>query len=181
MGIQNIPRTYPEILSWSTQYESRAMIPSTTSHDLAETTTSLLIYYVPSFLKPLAKKLIIGLMDDRLREAMIYKKPERWVGWVLGGFWAVRKVYLRNFALPRTKPIYYTEEEKNEFGKYNICYADNEVPPSLPSPAASLCNGWRFACMYTDFQAMVSPTKSSRSNKPLVELPLGDSESESGI
>src|SRR5579859_504342 len=39
MGIKDIPRTYPSIQTWSHQYESRAMIPSPASHDLAETTT----------------------------------------------------------------------------------------------------------------------------------------------
>src|SRR5579859_6269350 len=140
MGIKDIPRTYSEMRHWAAQYESRAMIPSSTSHELAEITTSLLIYYMPSFLKPLAKKLIIGLMDDQLREAMMYEKQAKWVYWCLSGFWAARKAYLRNFALPRIKPIYYTEKEKNEFGKYNVCYADNEVPDLLPSPFLSKHN-----------------------------------------
>ena len=130
MGIHSIPRTYPEILHWSQTYESKTMIPTTPSHQLAEITTSLLIYYQPSCLKPLAKKLIIGLMDERLREAMMYPRQERWVYWVIEGFFGIRRVWLRNFALPRWRGVYYTSDKENEFGRYNVNYADNEV--SLP-------------------------------------------------
>jgi hypothetical protein len=112
------------------------MIPSPTSHQLAEITTSLLIYYQPSFLKPLAKKLIIGLMDTRLREAMMYPRQGRWVYWFIRGFFEVRKVWLRNFALPRWRGVYYTSEKENEFGRFVVNYADNEVP--APSNSNSL-------------------------------------------
>ena len=131
MGIKDIPRTYPSIQTWSQKYESHAMIPSPTSHDLAETTTSLLIYYMPSFLKPFAKKLVIAMLDDQLRLAMVYERQGRWLHWLIWVFFAVRKVYLRNFALPRWRGVYYTKAEMNEFGKFNVCYADNEVFPSF--------------------------------------------------
>jgi len=127
MGIHSIPHTYPQIKHWSTQYEQTHLIPSPPTHPLAETTTALLIYYQPSFLKPLAKKVIIGLMDDPLRKAMVYEPQGQWVHWGIWMGFAVRRGWVRNFCLPRWRGVFFTERERNEFGRWNVCYADNEV------------------------------------------------------
>jgi len=127
MKIENIPETYPEIRDWADEYEIRAMFPTDTTHQLAETTTALLLYYTPNAIRGFAKKMIIGLVDERLRGAMMYPPQPSWVHSLINGFFAFRGVLLRNFFLPRYTPLSFTRKEKNEYGRYNLNWSDNEV------------------------------------------------------
>jgi hypothetical protein len=127
MKIDNVPKTYPEMRDWADEYEKRAMLPNETNHQLAEITTSLLLYYTPNIIKGFAKKLIVGLMDERLRTAMIYPPQPSYIHNFINGFFTIRRFLMRNFFLPRYKRVSYTTDEKNKFGRYNVNYADNEV------------------------------------------------------
>jgi hypothetical protein len=127
MNIENVPKTYIEMRDWADDYEKSAMFPSETNHQLADLTTNLLLYYTPTLIKPFAKKLIIGLMDDRLRNAMIYSPQGPFIHNFINGFFKLRGFLIRNFYLPRISRITFTEEEKNKYGRYNVKYADNEV------------------------------------------------------
>ena len=127
MNIENVPKTYPEMRDWADEYEKRAMFPSETNHQLADLTTGLLLYYTPKFMKGFAKKLIIGLMDDRLRTAMIYPPQEPFIYNFIHVFFLVRGFLIRNFHLPRISAITLTQKEKNKYGRYNVNYTDNEV------------------------------------------------------
>ena len=127
MGIENVPRTFVEIRDWADEYEKRAMVPNETTHEFAEITMGILLYHTPKFLKGLVKTILIGFMDDRLRNAMLYPPSPKWVTKFIPGFFTVRRFLLRNFFLPRWKGIHYTTMEKNKYGRYNTNYADNEV------------------------------------------------------
>jgi len=127
MHIENIPETFEEMKAWADEYEKRAMLPCDQAHELAETAMGLLLFYIPRFIKPFVKRLLIAIMDDRLRKAMMYPEQPLWVYKFLEYFVAVRRFLLRNFFLPRYKGTSYTTEEKNQFGRYNINYTDNEV------------------------------------------------------
>src|SRR5271170_1047389 len=127
MNIENVPKTYIEMRDWADDYEKRAMFPSETNHQLADLTTNLLLYYTPNLIKGFAKKLIIGLMDDRLRNAMIYPPQGPFIHNFINGFFKLRGFLIRNFHLSRISRIKFMEKEKNKYGRYNVNYADNEV------------------------------------------------------
>jgi len=127
MKIKDIPRTYEELETWAQEYEKRAMLPTEKSHQLANITTGLLMFYVPTFVKPFVKKVIISVMDERLRIAMMYPPASIYIHRLLSSFVLVRRFLMRNFFLPRWKPVLFTEREKNKFGRYNTIYSDNEV------------------------------------------------------
>jgi hypothetical protein len=126
MHIENIPETYEEMRDWADAYEKRAMLPSELNHELAETTTALLLYYTPSLIKPFAKKVLIGLMDDTLRKAMMYPEHPAYVR-CINGFFTIRRFLIKNFFLPRWQPVKYVQDTQNQWGRYNINYTDNEV------------------------------------------------------
>lgn len=128
MNIQNIPETFHALQTWSKDYERQTMKPTEASHQLAETTISLVLYHVPNFLKSIAKRLVIGLMDNQLRTAMILPSQPRWVRRTINGFFTVRRVLLRN-ALPRLKPFLWINDESNESGQYNVNWAYVDVYP----------------------------------------------------
>src|SRR5438552_13819281 len=91
MKIENIPRTYLEIRDWADEYEKRAMFPSEQNHQLAEITTGLLLFYTPNVVKGFAKKLLVALMDDRLRNAMIYPPQSQFIHKFIGLSFAIRR------------------------------------------------------------------------------------------
>jgi len=131
MHIENVPETFEEMRTWAEEYEKRAMYPTEQTHELAETTMGLLLYYTPRWIKPFIKRLLIAIMDDRLRTAMMYPEQPPWIHKSIEWFAIVRRFLLRNFFLPRNEEVVYTSLEKNEHGRYNINYTDNEVFCSL--------------------------------------------------
>lgn len=127
LKIKDIPKTYSEVRDWASEYEKRAMVPTEANHQLAEVTIGLFVNYVPGIFKTIIKRIIIGLMDDRLRAAMMYAPQPYWVDAFINWGFRIRGFLLRNFALPRTKRIIHTSEERNRFGRYTVNFADNTV------------------------------------------------------
>jgi hypothetical protein len=127
MHIKNVPKTFEEMKAWADEYEKRAMLPSEQTHELAETAMGLLLYYTPKWIKPFVKRLLIAIMDDRLRIAMMYPEQPPWIHKFIEYFAITRRFLLRNFFLPRYVEVEYTSLEKNEHGRYYINYTDNEV------------------------------------------------------
>jgi hypothetical protein len=133
MNVKDVPRTFEEMRDWADEYEKRAMVPSEPTHQLAEVTIGLLLYYAPGFLKGFLKRIIIAFMDYQLRTAMVYEPQPEWIHRLINWGFAVRGFLLRNFALPRIGRITFTSDEKNKWGRYTVNYADNVVshPHSL--------------------------------------------------
>lgn len=61
-----------EVMEWSEQYEKDCMVPNVNSMKTADETTRILLWSVPGPLKGAGKNLVSALMDDRLRNAMMY-------------------------------------------------------------------------------------------------------------
>ncbi len=74
MGIKDIPDTLEGLVEWSETYERNCMRYQLCNREVADHTTNLLLYALPSFLHGFARKLVASLMDDRLREAMGYRR-----------------------------------------------------------------------------------------------------------
>ena len=60
-----------EIIEWSLRYEEGEMVPAKSNWFVAEQTTRILLWPVPSWGKAWGKKAVYVLMDDRLRKAMM--------------------------------------------------------------------------------------------------------------
>ena len=69
---------------------------------------------------------VIALMDDRLRNSMLYETPPRLVTLIVHGMLRLRKSYLRHFALPRPKVWRYHNftEEMSKEGTYHLTAYD---------------------------------------------------------
>jgi hypothetical protein len=92
---------YTDLKSWSLAYESRVMLPSTSNHTVAEQTTSILLYNIPTFLHPYGKNAVYALMDTRLRRAMLYPDPPPLYPKLIQGVLYVRKLLIRHALPPR--------------------------------------------------------------------------------
>ena len=60
-----------ELAAWSEEYERECMVPAETNKKTANETVEILLWNMPSLLKPFGKKIVSVLMDDRLRTAMM--------------------------------------------------------------------------------------------------------------
>jgi hypothetical protein len=71
-GFQDGIHWLEEISAWSHEYEVRHMKPHEQNKEIAEKTIDVLVYNLPGFMKPLGVYFVSFLMDERLRNAMMY-------------------------------------------------------------------------------------------------------------
>lgn len=61
-----------EMEAWSMEYEAKHMLPADSNRELAAGSREHLLAATPGFMKPVMRKLVAALMQDRLRIAMMY-------------------------------------------------------------------------------------------------------------
>ncbi len=61
-----------EVIEWAKGYEKKAMMPDENNRKTAEHTVAILLWGVPNLMKPFGKRVVSAIMDDRLRNAMMY-------------------------------------------------------------------------------------------------------------
>ncbi|KAF2401291.1 hypothetical protein EJ06DRAFT_529415, partial [Trichodelitschia bisporula] len=89
------------IEKWSDDYEARTMVHHPNNQIAGDATAALLLWDVPHFLHGFGRQVVAALMDERLRLAMGFEKPPRWVAGLVHGGLLVRKYAIRYLALPR--------------------------------------------------------------------------------
>ncbi|KAM5458159.1 hypothetical protein MaudCBS49596_000071 [Microsporum audouinii] len=90
-----------EIDAWSREYERKYMVPDEYNHQTANETVALLLYNAPEFLHPFMRKGVAFLMEDRLRVAMMYDRPEWMYRFIFSNILALRQFVARHLLLPR--------------------------------------------------------------------------------
>lgn len=73
-GFQDGIQWLEEIWQWTEQYETTHMVPNKNNHQTANETTAILLFTIPNVLKSVGKHAVSALMDDRLRNAMMFVK-----------------------------------------------------------------------------------------------------------
>ncbi|KAG7441342.1 uncharacterized protein BT62DRAFT_908696 [Guyanagaster necrorhizus] len=106
MDIKGIPESLGELEEWSRQYESTHMVPSESSHQLANMALDYMSTRVPNIpgARSLVKDVFLCLLDDELRNAMMLPAPSKYAQTFVKTALAVRAFIVRNFMLPRFKP-----------------------------------------------------------------------------
>lgn len=92
---------FEDVKEWQEEYEKRVMLPNKYNHQLAEETTRILLASVPGFMKPFGKKLVVALLDDRLRIAMMYDAISPNYLRAIKAIFGVRKFLMNWFIPPR--------------------------------------------------------------------------------
>ncbi|KAL9020691.1 MAG: hypothetical protein Q9185_002139 [Variospora sp. 1 TL-2023] len=90
-----------ELQAWSEQYERKKMLPHPDNKRNADETVAILLWGIPKSLKSFGKRVVSALMDDRLREAMMYEKPSESYYTLLACIFGLRKFLLRYVSPPR--------------------------------------------------------------------------------
>ncbi|KAH8811511.1 hypothetical protein F5884DRAFT_278691 [Xylogone sp. PMI_703] len=86
---------------WSEEYEKKSMVPAKENRIISE---SLLKYRqepLPDWAKPYLEKIFMAVIDDRLRESIMFDKPPQLYFTFVSVFGRVRKFWLRHLSLPR--------------------------------------------------------------------------------
>ncbi|KAI9928448.1 hypothetical protein MW887_002493 [Aspergillus wentii] len=90
-----------EVGAWSAEYEAANMHPHPRNKEIADKTMDVLVYALPSWLKPVGVYFASFIMDDRLRKAMMYSPPPPQYNHIFNTLISTRKFLLRHLALPR--------------------------------------------------------------------------------
>jgi hypothetical protein len=78
MGIQNVPDDRNAFRRWYEAFEQREMVYAPTNREVADAALAIVDRLpVPSFIHRFAKNSVVALMDERLRRALGYDKPNR--------------------------------------------------------------------------------------------------------
>lgn len=106
---------YEELDAWSEAYEKKHMVPNEDCFETAMATKTLFLSTLPAFCRPLVDQLISAALDDRVREAIMFKPAHPAVQAAFDTFMGVRKYLLRYLALPRfTFPNRLSKDESPE-------------------------------------------------------------------
>lgn len=159
---ETIPKTFEGMVECIEEFEKKEMIPAESNHLMALRTIDLVTYYVPGFLKPIVRKFVVAILDDRLREAaMCYiplpslsrRRKSRLTRYrleppapitvsILNAFMATRAFIIRHLHLPRFSPaINLREMPDPKTGRYHL--KDSYMAPwYLPPTLWNRCGPW---------------------------------------
>ncbi|KAI9794243.1 MAG: hypothetical protein M1816_006169 [Peltula sp. TS41687] len=112
-----------EVREWAGDYEKAHMLPNADSRKTADCTVAILLWHVPQRLKQFGTKAVTVLMDDRLRESMLYDPPPATYVYVMKTILTLRRLFLRHLALPRPELLRVRRIASNpntKTGRYNF-------------------------------------------------------------
>ncbi|KAJ5211148.1 hypothetical protein N7491_010968 [Penicillium cf. griseofulvum] len=109
-----------ELDAWSEEYETKCMVPHVKNRELADQTTAVLLFMLPSMLHPFGLQVVSFMMDDRLRKAMYYEAPSAFCAALLSAVLTARRLFLRYLSPPRPYFLRYASftdepDENNRF------------------------------------------------------------------
>ena len=102
MGIREISESIAATAEYMESFEARHMVYADSNPKVSEPTMKLFLEDMPAWLRPLGRRLVYAVMDDRLRVAMGYPKQPRWLTSSLEiGLKLFHGVFTRWFLPPR--------------------------------------------------------------------------------
>ncbi|KAK0536829.1 hypothetical protein OC842_001842 [Tilletia horrida] len=102
--IADIPETREALAEWREEYESRHMVFAESNQQVGGETVELLLWHVPKFFHPFARKVVVSLMYERLRLSMGYEKPSPWIYTLTYTLLRLRANFIKHLMLPRKTP-----------------------------------------------------------------------------
>ncbi|KAI5304003.1 hypothetical protein KEM56_006967 [Ascosphaera pollenicola] len=99
-GFKNGHHWLMEMRAWSNEYEKENMVPDINNKTTADLTVAVLLYGMPSWMHPVAREVVRYMMDDRLREAMMYPRSSTISATLIPAILSMRSWALRHLFLP---------------------------------------------------------------------------------
>ncbi|THU89140.1 hypothetical protein K435DRAFT_678567, partial [Dendrothele bispora CBS 962.96] len=103
MGIKDIPDSAEAFKAWVEDYENRTMVPAESNHFVANYTLEELLHVLPARfgIKNFARRVSITLLDDIVREAMMYPAQPPIMHFLVGNLLRTMSFFQKHFCLPR--------------------------------------------------------------------------------
>ncbi|KAL1955128.1 hypothetical protein VTO42DRAFT_8992 [Malbranchea cinnamomea] len=138
---------WEELDAWSRAYEEGKMIPDENNKITADATVNVLLWDIPKPLHPVGRQMVYWLMDERLRNAMMYPQPNFVSRLIFPSIFFIRKLALRYLFLPRPYFMRFNRLTggENDPGPHFI--KEWEGAPYYVKP--SLWKRWRPSSWYT--------------------------------
>ncbi|KAK9473649.1 Mycophenolic acid synthesis protein B [Dipodascopsis tothii] len=142
MAIKNLPESLDALIEWSDKYEEKNMIYTESNAKVGEYTIQLLLSTLPFFVRPYVTSVLLCLMDHRLRTAMGFEDPPKWLqsfaqnSILLGGVIVKYMFVPRASSIVQLAPLPETSDAPHTTkSRYNSPYAFGQQPwyvaPSL--------------------------------------------------
>src|SRR5690606_311405 len=123
------------------RYEAEHARPTMETYEVGMATINLAGYWWPRFTKPLWRNIMFTLIREETRVALDLPTPPQWLQYVIWAvFFPVRRWYLQNLSLPRSKLWRVAADKPNKHGKYYMAYDAFEFEPWYVEP--SFFNRW---------------------------------------
>lgn len=126
MGIHSIPGNFKDMLKFYYQYEEKNMVYAESNHVVGEATIKLFLSNMPPFARQFGKKVVISMLEDRVRIAMGYDDVSPLFKKCVKGLLKLRGFIICHFFLPRIFPLRRTNEESNLQGLFTLRFHEYE-------------------------------------------------------
>ncbi|KAI0891813.1 hypothetical protein F4806DRAFT_290624 [Annulohypoxylon nitens] len=104
--LELVPETLEALEQWKLEYEAKHMYFIPQNKMVAESTVSLFLRGMPTFLHSIMKSLFVSFIDEKpVRDALGFPEPPMWATIFTKTFFHIRGVMIRYFFLPRAAPM----------------------------------------------------------------------------
>ncbi|KAI0311113.1 hypothetical protein OF83DRAFT_1177889 [Amylostereum chailletii] len=150
MQFKDIPPTLEAMCEWSDAYEEAYAVPDQANHDLTSGMLSELVHTVPEAfgLRNFVLRIVYTLMEDRIREAMMFPAQPAWMHALVYGGMRTLAFAQRYLCLPRSKATLIVPLDAlpapKEAGKLARMHPDWKGPqPWYEAPRTGLARVWQ--------------------------------------
>lgn len=105
MNIKDMPPTYEAYEQFHHEYEQRHFVYSDSNRRVADATINIFLNWYPAPLRGLIRPALYTFMDDRLRAAFGYPKPNAALTWITHNALKLGGLIIRYLLPPRRKPF----------------------------------------------------------------------------
>ncbi|EGD90585.1 hypothetical protein H112_02052 [Trichophyton rubrum D6] len=127
-----------EVTGWGDQYEEKNMIPCASNQLVALSAIGIILYIVPDFLKPTAKKMIFSLLEDRMIKALMLPESSELCKVSVKTILNARRYIVRYFFPPRPSCMRFQplSAKADKDGRYYLQTYDSKpfyIKPTISS------------------------------------------------
>ncbi|TDZ28089.1 Mycophenolic acid synthesis protein B [Colletotrichum spinosum] len=106
-----------DITAWAKRYEVEAMKPAKINTQPSSQLMNMMLFHIPTFVKPFAEEVFTVLMGDRVRDAFGYREPGIIAALTAYSALVVRRFVVRYMVLPRFAPVVFFSEPEPKTGR----------------------------------------------------------------
>ncbi|EGD98185.1 hypothetical protein TESG_05571 [Trichophyton tonsurans CBS 112818] len=127
-----------EVTEWGDRYEEKNMVPCASNQLVALSAIGIILYIVPDFLKPTAKKMIFALLEDRMIKALMLPESSNLYKLSVKTILNARRHIVRYFFPPRPSCMRFQplSNKADKDGRYYLQTYDSKpfyIKPTISS------------------------------------------------